>query len=219
MIVLTALLTSVPDPQRGYKWECDPLLVEELARSLDRHGFELIVLHDEDPITEPKVGRWQKVERQHLNVYFARWFAYRDALGAVTDAQCRIAWCVDGTDVELLNPAAAEPGPDGELFVGSELQVVGNQWLHQLHPSVRPFIEANPRKQLLNAGLVGAELDTLRWFCEQMAERANTTDSTDMGVFNEFAWSHIDRIRTGPPIHTVFKADDRDNTVCWWRHK
>lgn len=214
MIVLTTLLTSIPDPQRGYKWECDPKLVEELARSVERHGFELVVLHDEDPTSEPEIGRWWKIDRQHSNPYFARWFAYRDALRSLPGV---VAWCVDGTDVELLNPDAAHAL--GGLFVGSELQVVGNQWLYQLHPTVRPFIEANQRKQLLNAGLVGAERSALCGFCDEIASRANTTDSTDMGVFNEVAWSHADRIHTGPPIHTVFKADDRDNTTCWWRHK
>lgn len=222
MNVYTTLLTSMPDPQRGIRWPCDPAIVERLARSVERLGHTLVVLHDEEPISEPALGEWVRVEMQHPNVYFARWFAYRDAIAARADpAFGHAAWCVDGSDVELVAGGADfdTHRADGDVFVGSETHLVGTPWLRELHPSVRGWIDANPKRLLLNAGIVGASERVLLWFCDQMRRSANTIDTTDMGVFNRIAWDQVRRVRTGPPVHTVYKAEDVDNTVCWWRHK
>lgn len=208
MNVYTTLFTSTLDPQRGVKWECDPTLVETLARSVERLGHTLTILHDEPPIREPTFGEWVRVERRHPNVYFDRWHAYRDALAGVLGD----VWCVDGTDVEML----ATPNPGG-LYVGSETHLVANPWLVQLHPTIRGWIEAHPRYLLLNAGLAGGDAMLVRDLAAAVAARANETDTTDMGAFNVAAYERS--FRTGPPIHTVYKAEDFDNTTCWWRHK
>ena len=212
MLVVTTLLTSTPDPQRGTKWECDPALVETLRVSLGDTTLE--ILHDEPPINASGFGVWTPVERTHANPYFDRWKAYADHLAGATGE----AWLVDGTDVEMLHEPEIEPGC---LYVGSEPHPVGIPWMRQLHPSMERWLSNHYDQQMLNAGIVGGQAPIVAQFAADMAAMANDTDATDMGVFNKIArsdrWMH--RIRTGLPVHTKYKAFEHDHPTAWWRHK
>lgn len=213
--VVTCLLTAYPDPQRGYTWPCDPATVEKLAESVRRHGFRFVVLHDEEPVSEPTFGEWVWVDRKHPNVYFARWQHIADWLSTSID---EFVWAVDGSDVVMLH----EPRPErGLLYVGSETLPVGNPWLYELHPSVRPWIERNKDETMLNAGIVGGETSVVRKFVRELAATANEVDVGDMGVFNEVArserWKR--KLRFGESVHTRFKGFELDHPTAWWAHK
>jgi len=207
VIVFTALLTGYPDPQRRkHKWQPDPSVVDTLARSVQAHGHQLVVLHDEPPTTPPRRGEWVRVRVQHRNPYFARWFAYYDHLAGATGQ----VWCVDGSDVELLRTPEAV-----DLACGAEPSTVGTEpWMAQ-HHSTSATLDQTAR--LLNAGILGGKAQTVRQIAADIAATANDADLTDMAVFN-----HVLR-RHGPlydePVHTVYKAFDYDNPEAWWRHK
>lgn len=225
MRVYTTLLTATPDPQRGVRWTPDPGLVERLARSVE--GHDLFVLHDEDPISDPSFGEWVRIERHYANPYFDRWRLYADHLAALTErgshAWTREAWCVDASDVEMLRVPRI-PTDDGAMWTvcaGSELMTIDNQWLRDLHPESRAFIDAHGRSQMLNAGLLGGDAAILADIAREIAALApqRLHDTTDMAAFNEVLYAHAEDLMTGPPVHTVYKAEDHDNAVCWWRHK
>ena len=208
MIVLTALLTASPDPQRRKRWVCDPRIVDTLARSVVARGHELIVVHDEPPVTRPRIGEWVRVVAQHPNPYFARWFAYRDTITSAIDGEQ--VWCVDGSDVELLH----DPAPV-ELACGAEPSTVGTEpWMAQHHPTTALL---DPSCRLLNAGILGGPALRVRSLAADIADAANTTDLTDMAVFNLVLADHMPLF--DEPVHTVYKAFEHDHPAAWWRHK
>lgn len=221
MRIYTALLTGTADPQRGFVWQRDPALVEELAVSVARHGHVLRVLADEhegDTEIEGSSAAWFTTTRLHDNPYFARWCSYEAELGGDTSYPDSPVWLVDGTDVVMLHEPTVEPGV---LYVGSETNPVGIDWLYRLHPSVQRWIEKDPNRPMMNAGIVGGMASVVLPFVADLANAANDTDTTDMGVFNRVAYSDkwVHRIRTGLPVHTIYKAFEHDHPTAWWRHK
>lgn len=208
MIVLTALLTARPDPQLRKRWVCDPRIVDTLARSVTAHGHELIVLHDEPPVTRPRLGEWVPVVAQHPNPYFARWFAYRDAItAAIADEQ---VWCVDASDVELLRT----PEPV-DLACGAEPSTVGTEpWMAQHHRTTRRL---DPSCRLLNAGILGGPARLVRALAAEIADAANDTDMTDMAVFNLILRGYLPLY--DEPVHTTYKAFEHNHPTAFWRHK
>ena len=182
-LVLTTLLTSQPDPQRGVKWPADPSILDALVGSLVDCTSRVFV--DElDPIDERTV----KVE-PGPNPYTHRWRLVRDWLAEHPEADW--VWTVDGSDVEMLRPPWGEMYP-GVLYVGSEPYPIRNQWMEHFHPATRPFIDAHPSHRLLNSGIAGGDRDTLLDFTTALCERLDEVegiDAYDMGAFNETATS------------------------------
>ncbi len=210
--VLTSLLTSVPDPQRGEKWPADLSLLDGLRNSLS--SCELVVFADE--------ADGPNVERVDAggNPYTYRWRLVRDWLAEHDDAG--YVWAVDGSDVEMLRGPWTGMWP-GVLYVGSEFVPVGNEWMVRHHPRSRRFINAFASNQLLNSGIAGGDRATLLAFTTRLCDRLDEVDGLDaydMGAFNEIAWTEFAaRMVTGPRVHTVFRANDRSNPFAWWRHK
>lgn len=212
--VLTTLLTSTPDPQRGVKWPADPSILDALLGSIT--GGQPVVLVDE---LEPPDERFVKVEPGG-NPYFRRWQLVREWL--IAHPEARYVWAVDGSDVEMLREPWGEMHP-GVLYVGSEPHPVHNQWMHHHHPETRPFIAEHANHRLLNSGIAGGDRDTLVEFTSRLCARLDQVDGRDaydMGAFNEVAWSGFaGRMVTGERVHTIFRLDDRSNRFAWWKHK
>lgn len=209
--VLTSLLTSKPDPQRGVKWPADLSLLDAMLGSLT--NCQPVAFIDE---AEPTDDRFVVVEPGG-NPYTYRWRLVRDWLAANPDAG--FVWAVDGTDVEMLREPWCDMQP-GVLYVGSELNTVNNSWLVRHHPSCLPFIREHRDHRLLNSGLAGGDRDTLLEFTSAMCERFDRRDRFDMGAFNETAWTRFaDRMVTGGQVHTTFKLNETSNTFAWWKHK
>ena len=218
-VVVTSLLTATPDPQRGTRWPADTP-INDLHESL--WGCEMVVFHDAWPT--PKVVRddatvnvvFLKVTPAG-NPYTHRWRLLRDWLRASPAVE--YVWAVDATDVEMLHDPWDQMQPD-TLYVGSEPGPMCNQWMIRHHPAHREFVHANADRRLLNSGIAGGDRRTMLDFSTQLCDRLDeveTIDDYDMGAFNAVATAYGPT--TGSPVHTVFRAEDRSDSLAWWRHK
>ena len=223
-IYLTCYFTGVNDPQRGYKWNANVEDLKILANSVQ--GGRLVVLHDcfthEDANKLPGV-EFIKVQTS-INPYFQRWISYKQYLASNRHWIDKV-FCVDGTDVMVLREPLWEE-LDGKLVVGDEMQLLDDtaKWMRSNHPNFDWFFNRYGQKyQLLNAGIIGSDvntmLDFLREFLGYYQSNRETCGRTDMGLFNYILRTKFaDRLRYGREITTVFKGDEY-NTVSWFKHK
>lgn len=206
--VVTTLLCSAPDPQRGERWDPDGHLLDTLAGSIT--AAELTVLHD-TPLRSPVPAANYRAVTPSANPYHHRWTVLADWL-ATTSAEW--VWCVDATDVEMLHEPWGHM-EEGVIYCGSEPSTeVAEEWLAENHPSAGGVVGP-----LLNAGILGGDVVTVRAFVSELvAELAACGDDlTDMAAFNRCAVGF--ELVTGEQVHTRFRAEERDHPTAWWRHK
>lgn len=211
-VVLTCLFTSQPDPQRGKRMTPDPALSDGLLKSLTH---ESVVLCD----FATDRSNFERVKTCE-SPYLQRWISYRQWL--IAHPEVRYVWCVDATDVECLRDPFIDMQP-GVLYCGWENTVIGCSWMLDNHAASRPWIEANRSEPLLNAGVVGADRDTMLTFISRLlrvwaeAKLNGSHDKAgDMAYFNRAAYSMSPVF--GPQITTLFKAEER-NAWSLWKHK
>lgn len=227
-LVVTTLFTGQKDPQRGRRMKADAGLLAGLLDSLPADQRAL-VLHDGLSVENTSYVSYQRVEAP-LSPYWQRWLSIWQHLRA--HPEVRFVWCVDGTDVEMLR----DPFPRmeaGKLYLGSEATTLSHPWLtaHHSNRALHTLVEKSPHLQLLNAGLVGGDRDTVMAFLHDMIRgwgdnlidqhfgADESAGETDMGIFNLVAWTKwAHRLVVGPQVNTVFKADER-NDWSWWKHK
>lgn len=211
-VVLTCLLTSTPDPQRGVKWPADPAMAGDMLGSL--RGCNVVVFAD-----EAEDDRFTRVEPGG-NPYTYRWQLARDWL--INNPDAGYVWLVDATDVEMLREPWDEMYP-GVLYVGSEPHPVNNGWMTYHHPASHRFIFEHANHRLLNSGIAGGDRATMLDFTTRLCVRLSeveTIDDYDMGAYNEVAWTQFaGQMVTGERVHTIFRLDDRTNGFAWWKHK
>ncbi|HBQ3805167.1 TPA: glycosyltransferase family 2 protein, partial [Salmonella enterica subsp. enterica serovar Senftenberg] len=227
-VVITTLLTSQPDPQRGTKMAASPDMLAKWASSLRNCGRIALV---DELLTAPADVELYRVPDVKMNVYFRRWLHIWQHLR--DHPEYRFVWCTDGTDVEMLRAPWEEMEP-GKVYVGSEPKTYADTWAKQNHPEriYQEFIEAHRNNVMLNAGLLGGSrvdvmafahgiirlyyrIESYRFWKKEQAGAA----VGDMIAFGIVAKSFGDRIVTGPRIHTVFKTDGIGKEVAFWRHK
>ncbi|WP_193144423.1 glycosyltransferase family 2 protein [Enterobacter cloacae] len=227
-VVITTLLTSQPDPQRGKKMDAAPDMLTRWAASLRNCGR--IALVDELQ-TAPADVELYRVSDVKMNVYFRRWLHIWQHLR--DHPEYRFVWCTDGTDVEMLRAPWEEMEP-GKVYVGSEPKTYADSWAKQNHPEriYQEFIEAHRGDVMLNAGLLGGtradvmafahgiirlyyRIESYRFWKKEQAGAA----VGDMIAFGIVAKSFGDRIVTGPRIHTVFKSEGVGKEYAFWKHK
>lgn len=204
-LVLTCLFASQPDPQRTTRMKPDPALADGLLATCNA-----IVLCDFD------CDRTNFVRVDvTTNPYLQRWISYRQYL--IDHPEVRNVWCVDATDVVQLQDPFPMMQP-GVLYTGWEHQIVGCPWMVQHHPASGEWIAANADKTLLNAGVVGADRETMLAFIGRLLKcwAENPSDSADMAYFNRAAYT-MNPV-TGPRITTIFKANSPTEWSLW-RHK
>lgn len=234
--VLTCYFTGVPDPQ-GVKREVTQVgqweqLINPLCTSIKENGPEryrgVTVFHDFLPFN----GRQHWKIKASINPYWQRWITYREYLIKSQD-RLGFVWCVDATDVEMLR----DPFPHmehGMLYVGDEPgNIGGNVWLtrHHKHPMLQAFFKNN-FKPLLNAGLVGGDVETMIEFTGHMIDMYQRCEHdhqikgwpnsgmTDMGALNYVVYTYFGgRFSHGKHVNTVFKGYEADNGMSYWRHK
>jgi glycosyltransferase involved in cell wall biosynthesis len=236
-IILTSYFTGVPDPQRG-KWEPDEQQLSVLLDSCLPAKCNLLVLNDcfDDRIykIDDATGHITYTRQRvvaTINPYFQRWISYRKYLIDNKD-RLRFVFCTDATDVEVLN----NPFPHmkkGVLYTGDEPGTLQNTWLwnHHKHPTLRAFFKSSYQKmQLLNAGLLGGDIDIVIRFCGDMIDAytkmvadeqlrgAPGPGLTDMGIFNFVARTGGFNVEHGRQVSTIFKAYEKTSTA-WFRHK
>lgn len=240
--VLTCYFTGVPDPQ-GVPRQTDMMQVliqlSPLVSTCINHGNEVMFFHDHEGTKagcyerDTEKGRWYlNKATATINPYWQRWVTYREYL-IKNRNHLGFVWCVDATDVEMLR----DPFPHmeyGKLYVGDEPgNIGGNVWLtrHHKHPQLQHFFRNN-FKPLLNAGLVGGDVETMIEFtglmidiyqrCEHDAQIKGWPNSgmTDMGALNYVVYTHFKgRFSHGKHVNTVFKGYEADNGLSFWRHK
>lgn len=227
-VIITTLLTSQPDPQRGNKMQADPNVLQHWASSIA--GAKAVVLADE--LTAPPFDALLfKVPSVNMSPYFARWLHIYQHLRA--HPEYRFVWCTDGTDVEMLREPWAEM-ESGKIYVGSEHKTYAEEWMKANHhgKAYSEFLEQHRDDQLLNAGLLGGSRDDVMEFAHRIIRQHYLIEShrfwkmetapatlVDMGAFGMAAKSFGDRIVTGPRIHTIFKTDGIGKENAWWKHK
>lgn len=236
--VLTCYFTGVPDPQRvgligGLSSSGEAIYTALSPLYLSTNGnVNTVFFHDTPNFLA--WGRWdiRDLEPIKINPYWQRWVTYREYL--ITHRHyLGFVWCVDATDVEMLR----DPFPHmehGKLYVGDEPgNIGGNVWLtrHHKHPMLQAFFRNN-RSTILNAGLVGGDVETMIEFtghmidmyqrCEHDAQIKGWPNSgmTDMGALNYVVYTHFKgRFSHGKHVNTVFKGYEADNGISWWKHK
>lgn len=227
-VVITTLLTSQPDPQRGVKITPSPDLLAKWATSLK--GCHAVTLTDSlsaVPFGVSMVG----VPDVKMNVYFRRWLHIWQHLRE--HPEYRFVWCTDGTDVEMLRAPWEDMQP-GNVYVGSEPKTYADTWAKQNHPEriYQEFIEAHRGDVMLNAGLLGGTRADVMAFAHGIIRLYYRIESYrfwnkeqagvavgDMLAFGIVAQSFADRLVTGPLVHTVFKTDGIGKEAAWWKHK
>ncbi|EPS1423165.1 glycosyltransferase family 2 protein [Enterobacter hormaechei] len=227
-VVITTLLTSQPDPQRGTKMVASPDMLSKWAASLRQCGRIALV---DELLTAPADVELYLVPDVKMNVYFRRWLHIWQHLRE--HPEYRFVWCTDGTDVEMLR-APWEEMEAGKVYVGSEPKTYADTWAKQHHPEriYQEFIEMHRNDVMLNAGLLGGSradvmafahgiirlyyrIESYRFWKKEQAGAA----VGDMIAFGIVAKSFGDRIVTGPRIHTIFKSDGVGKEYAFWRHK
>ncbi|WP_413730802.1 glycosyltransferase family 2 protein [Sodalis sp. RH22] len=226
-IVITTLLTSLADPQRGQKLPASAALLSAWAASING---DAVVLADELE-TPPDGAELVRVAKVDMNVYFRRWLHIFQYLRE--HPEYRFVWCTDGTDVEMLHSPWDEMEP-GKIYVGSEPKTYADEWATKFHPErlYAEFIAAHKHEPMLNAGLLGGLRDDVMEFAHHIirlfyriesyrfwkTEQAGTAIG-DMLAFGIVAKSFGDRIVTGPRVHSVFKTEGIGREFAWFKHK
>jgi len=228
-VVLTSMLCSQPDPQRGSTLPADAGQVKALHDSVK--GSRLVVLTT-GLKGESKIPNAEIVEvMQGLNPYFQRWLSYyqwlRDNPGVGR------VWCVDATDVQVTRDPFPEMEP-GVLYFGYEPTTLRDDWMLANHPdeTVSSFMKDNPNLPLLNMGVVGGDRELVMSFAHHMV-KLYFDDHTDfihgwetkrLGVGDMGAGQYVartffaDRVSSGPHVTNIFKSNVPSKTA-WFKHK
>jgi hypothetical protein len=219
-MVLTCYFTAVADPQ-GRSWDANNMQgqIKPLWDSLSGKSNAIVFYDGNGAICR-------------INPYFQRWITYRDYL-IKHRRELKFIWCVDATDVEMLR----DPFPgmeEGVLYVGDEPDTLSSVWLnkHHRHPKLLKKFQYFANCPLLNAGIVGGDIETMIAFtglmidtyqeCEHDAKLKGIPGAglTDMGVLNYVADERFFKLVShGPHVNTKFKAYETDNKIAWWKHK
>lgn len=227
-VVITTLLTSQPDSQRGSRMQPDPAALAVWAKSIQ--DADAVVLADQLTST-PDGAQLVTVPDVAMNVYFRRWLHVWQYLRE--HPKYRFVWCTDGTDVEMLS-APWDEMEAGKTYVGSEPKTYADVWAKQSHPEriYQEFLEGHRNDVMLNAGLLGGTRDDVMEFAHGIIRLYYRIESYrfwkmeqpaaavgDMIAFGIVAQSFADRLITGPQVHTVFKTDGLGKENAWWKHK
>lgn len=213
MKFITTYLTAEIDPQRGIKWDSKLFEVFPLAQSVN---FNLTIIHDEEIGThEQSPTKFIKV-KPIPNPYFARWIHILNNL-----PKFGYVCILDATDTEVIN--MPEPKNPDTIYVGHEQSTVGSKWMTEnLYTDyLKPFIDENSDKQLLNCGVIVGHVSIVRYMIEEMIkEFQNDVGHIDMGAFNKVMYEKFsDMMEYGNHITTQFKKYEFSNQRAWIRHK
>jgi len=227
-VVITTLLTTQLDPQRGTKMPASSDMLARWAGSLQQCRRIALVDELQDAPLDVELCRVPDVK---MNVYFRRWLHIWQHLR--DHPEYRFVWCTDGTDVEMLRAPWAEMEP-GNVYVGSEPKTYADVWASDKHPEriYQDFLAMHRNDVMLNAGLLGGQREDVMAFTHAIVrlfyriesyrfwkmEKASAAVG-DMIAFGIVAKTFGDRVITGPRVHTVFRTDGIGREYAWWKHK
>ncbi|MBE5255651.1 glycosyltransferase family 2 protein [Serratia marcescens] len=227
-VVITTLLTTQLDPQRGSKMPASSDMLARWAGSLQQ--CRRIALVDELQ-NAPQDVELYRVPDVKMNIYFRRWLHIWQHLR--DHPEYRFVWCTDGTDVEMMRAPWDEMEP-GKVYVGSEPKTYADAWAKEKHPELiyQDFLDRHRNDVMLNAGLLGGQREDVMAFAHAIVrlfyriesyrfwkmEKASAAVG-DMIAFGIVAKTFGDRVITGPRVHTVFRTDGIGREYAWWKHK
>lgn len=227
-VVITTLLTTQIDPQRGTKMAASSDMLARWAASLQQCRRIALVDELQDAPQDVELYRVPDVK---MNVYFRRWLHIWQHLR--DHPEYRFIWCTDGTDVEMMRAPWDEMEP-GKVYVGSEPKTYADAWAKEKHPEriYQDFLDRHRNDVMLNAGLLGGQREDVMAFAHAIVrlfyriesyrfwkmEKASAAVG-DMIAFGIVAKTFGDRVITGPRVHTVFRTDGMGREYAWWKHK
>ncbi len=242
-LVAATLLTGVYDVNRGENLEEDNFkLVSAWYDSLNRLGLRGLIFHNTFSATT--VARYQTDNISFVQVkYDHRWspnvfryMIYEEFLDCYSHLLASL-FVSDIVDVEVIQNPFEQPqflANAGAVFCGDEPEILDNPWMHahgqhlrQSLPGFASFEFANRDQVLLNCGIIGGQVETMRSLMNHLAQlhrsytlTNKTAYTLDMGAFNFVARTHFGEvIQHGTPINTRFKAYEYHRQDCWFRHK
>lgn len=227
-IILTAYLTSAPDPNHlrgGITWSSDHAEIRAklatLKNSVERFGHEYKCVTDVD-IDGPEFIHVDRIPG--VNPYWRRWREWSNYLNTRSDIEYAVG--IDGTDTEMVT----DPFPDmepGYLYVGSEPWVFGDpivssegSWLRTVGPMFNGWYERNASRVILNAGLMSADVATFQKFVRDWLLFEDMGATNEMPSFSYLLYNQewAAKVVTGYPVHTQFFSW-QNTPGAWWRHK
>ena len=215
--VISVMMTSKPDPQRGEKISSDYLeYMRPWWTTVNRVGLTGTVLHDGLPdgciaaATTKRIG-FVATEPSDLPILHDRHRLVRDYLRQIDD---RYILVTDISDVAFKRDPFPlfEPGPQPyRLFIGSEPKTIGNcRCLSQ--EITRQFGELlHADRQVVNPGIVGGEREEVLTFLNRLLDCIDQFRdrllNSDMSIVNKVIHDHYqpDELCTGFPLHSRFK--------------
>jgi glycosyltransferase involved in cell wall biosynthesis len=208
---------DVQDGRKGQRWPADPQRLYDLARSVGPLSGRLVVFHD--CFREGQLEYENHPVPTPLSPYNQRWITKYQYLR--DHPEVRYAFCVDSTDVTMLQNPFPHMQPD-TLYCGWETTVVGHDWVQRHCESVKDWVDAHQHEMLLNCGVVGGDRNTLMRLCRRMIDMwANYGgDPLQETVwFNIVAREFGSKLETGPRVTTAFKMRHTSDPHAWFCHK
>jgi hypothetical protein len=221
MKIIATYLNHLPDGQRKETWQADKTLLNPLIESCKSNGINLVILNNcfesDDIFINVKPN-------QNILPNMARWLLIYDYL---QENKPESFFCVDSTDVELVNVPKLEKG---YIYSGDEWNMkVRNNWMRTFEaPNVlvddyNEIINKNLNKTLLNCGVVGGYYSDLMPFIYDLSNLhlnfSMNIGCNDMAMYNYLMYKkYINKTKHGFPVCSKFKEFEK-TTLAWFRHK
>lgn len=242
-IIMGCLLTGIHDVNRNTVLQNDDYsLIKDWANSIIALNLHGIIFHNNfsaETCAEYENKNIHFIQVKHdasfnANVY--RYFIYNTFLKEQA-GRIKQVFCTDVSDVEVLkNPFEQSLflNNTDKLFCGDEPKKLNNVWMKEHASHLRNNIadyaayeDTFKDEPLLNCGIIGGDVNVMKKFIEELAnlhEHYNHNNQTaftgDMGAFNYLARTkYHNNLLHGAPVNTVFKAYDKSNSECWFKHK
>ena len=242
-IIMGCLFTGIHDVNRNTILKKDDYsLVKEWADSIVSLNLRGVIFHNN--FSEKTCLKFENenihfIHVKHnaaFNPNINRYFIYKDFLEKNKE-NIKDIFCTDISDVVLLKDPFKQPlflSNPNKVFCGDEPKKLNDEWMlqHATHlrnrvPNYVEYEEAFKNKQLLNCGIIGGNIKIMQEFIltlTEIHEKYNHDNHTaftgDMGAFNYLARTkYNNELFHGEPVNTVFKAFDKNNSNCWFKHK
>jgi hypothetical protein len=231
--IITTYFTSEKDPQRPHMWANDDFsIIKNFYDSVVKHNLNCIILIDNSSDEFIKKYQTDKItfvrcDSIGLNVVDVRWGLYKKLL--INRPDILRAFFVDVSDVVILKNAFNFIESE-KIYCGDE-EIINsdNKWMvHRYalinHPEINTLNSNYINKKVLNAGILGGSRDYLLDITDKISEILDyskiKTTTVDMCVFNHVIYTNYENnVVHGKPVNTIFRTNDVNNNVAWFKHK
>lgn len=231
--IITTYFTSEQDPQRSRTWANDDFsIIKPFYESVIKHNLNCIILIDnssEEFIKKYKTDKitFVRCDSSGLNMVDVRWGLYNKLLASRPDILR--AFFVDVSDVVILKNAFDFINSE-TVYCGDEESInCNNKWMmtrYRLidYPGINTLNEKYLNKKVLNAGILGGSRNHLLDITNKISEILDYLKikklTIDMCVFNHVIYTNYENIIShGMPVNTVFRLEDINNKVAWFKHR